>query len=557
MLSLTTLNKRLKAAEDYQKDNLRVEKWKMYLDWQKGKFYEGKEEFGQYQVNIIEGTVDILLPNLHFRRPYLYANPTQEKVYIQYPDGSMEEKDNYETSKLMEKVMNHVIKEIGVEQEVRWAVQDAVCPYGIGVVKVGYSALTSEGQMRKKENPWVKRVSPMDFFTDPFCTDPSINGIYTIHRSIVPYENVKKNELFRKVKLTPRLPDYIKDKITGYDPEVEMIELFEYHDLDSDKIYIFTIDGDKTLYEGENPYGFAPHFCVLKFRHTPDEFYSASDIDPVEDQIVEINKLHTKVINNLYKTGPKVTFETDALNPQQLEKHQKAPDWAFLEVSDINKVRESAPTPVAGEITNMINYLTSVVNTILGITEYQRGGGQAIKRTATEASYIQADSQGRREFRLKLVGEFYVKIAEKLDILIKDFMDEPRMIPIIGPDKVNFLGWDKYEVAGNHTYTYEAGSMTPQIGEVRLQQFLNTLQIIGSSKILAQPFVEETDQRKVIRRLFELFNQDFGSLRRDELEGGNEDLMRQRQALEEERPANAPSIPKGPPTPGELRGPLG
>ncbi len=420
-------------------------------------------------------------------------------------------------AKLMESVINKIISDIKFGNEVRKVIQDTLF-YGFGILKIGYGIETEsrdnieipEGAddtpRIREEGVFAARVSPVDFGFDPAATSIE-DARYVIHRIVKPIDEVKDNPLYKNTDdIKAQVPEDFKRRLANQKEDVQdqFCTLYEYHDLMDDKIFWMTDDSKKFLRDIDNPHEFrGSHFVMLKFAGDSDEFRGISFISMIEDEAVALNETITKMIRHLDIFPGRVIVEEGGMDEDEMQLWQDGEQGSILPVQNgalrEGKVRESGPIPMGGDYFNVSSQLRMLMDNVLGIQDFQRTGITR-RKTATEATFEQADSSVRRDYFLGFVKDFVESSVKKIAGLVQQYYDREREVRIEGDTGIDFMKWTKDDIQGEYDFDIDIQSMK-FMNQSRVQQLINALNVMASHPEL-QPILKGLDTDKLAKEIF-------------------------------------------------------
>lgn len=547
----------IKAGEEwlktgnYSKSGHREEFWKRnkaYLrcDWSDKLLIKDDSDF---HVNIPYSNHRTIGPNLIFHDPYVNVEAKQPEFERDPASGEklmgedglpVMKSDNFAAAKLMEIRLNHEIQQCRVKDVMKRCVGHAKGHYGIGWAKTGYQTRTVSqfnNDRDNKTNYWVDWCDSRDILFDWRATEAR-RMRWVAQRLILP----KKDVLDLGFKIPPdhvsRLPEHIlernKNDGRGYnsgsmdDKPGEFVEFFEYEDLDQKTVDWVLLDGpgEDWFYMADTsvePHPFeGSSFVPLVIDQDDDDLIGITDIQPIEDHVRALNRMRTREVYHMDNYGTGVIAEESAVTKDQKKAYEKTPYGFWLKVKDgfLNKIKIQGTPSMGADHYNTSETFKEEIRTQLGITDYQQGGAN-IQRKATEASIIRSDSAVRIEDARATVGEFGIEIARRLMAMIQEFDTETNFYNVAKDEfdddfvevlkkqygynpKLPFLGISRDQIQGEFDLKLNIEDLIMQPKEVRAAQLQRSLQVVGSSEMLLEKFVEEHDIGKVISDLFEL-----------------------------------------------------
>jgi hypothetical protein len=138
--------------------------------------------------------------------------------------------------------------------------------------------------------------------------------------------------------------------------------------------------------------------------------------------------------------------------------------------------------PVQGtpaEFYNQSDLIISDIDRVSGTSEYQRGGGQNIRRTATEAAMIQDASNARSADKLAGIERVLGEIGQRLIQLMQQFMTGEHVVRIVGMSHPTWVKFDADYIAGEFDFEVEAGSTAPNNESFKQQKAFEMNEVFG------------------------------------------------------------------------------
>lgn len=342
-----------------------------------------------------------------------------------------------------------------------------------------------------EDRPFVERVSPHDIFVDPEATSPE-DMRWIAQRCIKDREEVENNPAYneaarKKVEADGVVVDTMRPKdVSHREKDIQRITVWEYYDLRNGTLSVFAEKGDGFLVDPQpQPYAFGHPFIMLRNYEVPETFYPMGELEAVEDLQQELNKTRTQQMNDRKRYARKYLYDPRAFDAKAVGDLQSQRDGVFVAVNEGIDLKE-AVIPLPQEALDPQFYAASEqieadINTISGVSEYQRGGGeQAIRRTATEASIIQDAANARAANKLAIVEDGIAKVSRRLITLAQQYMTEAQVGRIV--DSNGAPVWFEFEpswLKGEYDFEVEGGSTQPNNEMLRRQQALDMLNALA------------------------------------------------------------------------------
>ena len=117
--------------------------------------------------------------------------------------------------------------------------------------------------------------------------------------------------------------------------------------------------------------------------------------------------------------------------------------------------------------------ISSDIDRVSGVSEYQRGSLPEIRRTATEAAIVQDAANARAADKLATIEGAIAEVAYRLVALAEQFMTGEQVARITTKNGEQvWINYDREYLEGEFDYEVEAGSTQPQNESFRRQMAL-------------------------------------------------------------------------------------
>lgn len=476
----------------YRERYARSKDWERWWRYYRGDYGEGYQGMA---VNMIFAIGRSLVPRVYFRNPRVVVTPLQPGRYLQ--------------AKVLERIDNLVIREIGVKQALKAAALDAFL-FGTGIVKRGYdsefgfnpeqstseggAALTDSGERGEERIeydsnirpgwPWVKRIHPATFVV-PWGTSDLRDAPWCAHMVIRPLEDVKRDPKYSKsaVKdLKPTLvqrPTPYESSKNLYAPQrpATLVQLWEIYDMKTGKIYVIADGHDKFLREDEDvlsDLGF-PFYPII-WNPDHDHFWGISDCVNLEPLQLELNEIRTVARAHRRAALLKFLYKKGAFTEDQLQKLLSG-DIASIGIGiEVDGDLERSVLPFQPHVP--LDFMTAAqearmdIREISGFSRNQLGEfDRSTRRTATEAAIVEQAANIRVDERRDVLADVLADIVRGINDSLFKFWTEEHVAHIVGPDGaaywVRFTGGD---LRGEYTYRIDPDTALPTTGATRRQE---------------------------------------------------------------------------------------
>ena len=513
-----------KKGRDRERD---TQEWQRFLAQYKGTYDVGalSTQMAVVPINLVFAYVQTEIPKLYFRDPYFAVN-AKGTQYIQ-------------RAKVLEVALNYLVQELNMKYEIYKTLLDTIL-IGHGWLKFGYTGtfgktVTAEdvkgkgknkkpldevNEFVKSESLFSSHVSWEDIVFDDCAKDPPYDCHWIAHRIIKPLKSVKNSETYKNTeKLTANYkPD---DKEFSGQKDIELVELWEIWDKDTNSIYVITDGVENFLRNQSNPYEMEGlPFCMLKFNHVPGKPYPLSDIALIEPQIMEKIKLRSMQLNHLKRWNRQAFYAKGTLTEEEMGKYKTGTDGGLIGVDVGDKsIQDVLHVPqyptLQAEIFQIENLIQLDIDTIGGQTQTDRGAPAATRtRTLGEVELLQNSSLTRSSKKQDSLEDFMEEVARKLIQLMKQFQLTPKYARALGEDTATLaqqlkgsgfdgqgLTFTKDDIQGDFDVEAKAGSTIPLSKENRLKVLTQILALGPAMGILPGGKVARAVGKEILRDL--------------------------------------------------------
>lgn len=343
------------------------------------------------------------------------------------------------------------------------------------------------------DDPNVEIVDPFDIYVDPDATLLD-NATYVIHRKTVPLAELKENPNYTNVDEITN-----NDKIKGaanstfaqswlndetrykgdkppQDTHKDLVEVLEYWEKDR---LIVLANRSVVLRDSPNPYSHKQlPFVDLDDYRDPHKYYGQSELSVIDPLQREINSIRNQ----------RRDYDNLALNPviRMVPGTLRNPNSAVMSpgnvwmVSDLGSMDVFQLPQLQGTATQVEQQTAADIKMAVAIDEIGIGllpeGG---RRSATEV--VTATSMAGKRFAIKiaLLEESVKKIGALVFALNQQFLDQERMIQIVGErGATEWVALGPEDIRGQYFIDIETGSMLPKDEIAARQEAVQLLQYI-------------------------------------------------------------------------------
>jgi len=481
--------------------------WQRLINLYRGRQYRGVATGDRLLVNIAFSTINTLAPAVSIGRPKIMVNPRKPE------DG--------DKAVVTESIINYWWQHYGCQPEFQRAVKDYLI-IGHGWVKTGYR-FVEESKLNdiqdtadeaatgnppivgdvestfviREDRPFLERVDPFNMFVDPYATD--MNDIRWIaQRSRRTLKDVKNDERYdysARKDVGPAVSNAYGDYIaTGnYDTTIDADEaqcnIYEYYNIDTGEMCIFSDTGDKFLVKPTKmPYVFGHPYIMLRNYEIPGFFYPMGELEAIEPLQYELNETRTQMMNHRKRFSRKYLFSESAFDDAGRQALASDDDNVLVPVKgneNLQNVVVAMPAYInPQDYYNQSALITNDIDRVSGVSEYQRGAIPETTRTAREASIIAEAGNARVAEKLVSIENSIAACAANLIMLGQQFLTGEQTVRIVGSEAAPvWLTFDKDYISGEFDFTVEAGSTAPKNEAFRRDM---ALQIVSAMQPFAQ-----------------------------------------------------------------------
>ncbi len=514
----------------------RMKSWKKNIDRYANrglsKPTEGELGYDDFvRVNMLYSNIKTKIPALIGQQPDIMAIPKSPEI---------EDRQRL----LTEGVLRHYIHDWRLHKTVQAVVLDTLL-MGHGILKVGYSVRTMENTTRVSrknqelspqekapdgipegskedlqketsvdpsppsiaaEGPVIHRVSPKHLLTHPDASFPLDKGArWVAHRTVHTKLELQYDDRFPKswrrdlkpsevldTKQFPGLPrDF--DPAKAEDPDLQFITLHEIWDRLTREVYVFA-DGNWGLGAGrvfDWPFtgmeGFP--FEILVLNDLPDEAGGLTEIDPIINQLEELDKMRTFQLRHMKKLANRIYTMTENFKSGSREAIRRGTDGTVLIVDaeqargQLELVQTATMSP---DFYRAEEAIKEDLNNVSGVAEFDRGRVAGAK-TATEASIIEGANRLRSDYAQGQVQDFILETLKKSFQIMQQWLPKDLAIKIVGPSVGE--SWETIsaeDIAGEYDLRLVPGSTAPPNREVLRSQALRMYELLAGNPDVIQ-----------------------------------------------------------------------
>ena len=486
--ALTRYQKKIAITKRWRREEEYDDTWRRLIDLYRGRHYEDISDEDRLLINISFSTINVIAPS----------------VAVNYPKIAVNARRPADAPKaiITEAVINYWWKHYKVRPEFRRAVKDFLI-VGHGWLKCGYryveeESISEEGDQSDanvegnevtptivvvEDRPFVERVSPFDVYVDPDATSMQ-DAQWIAHRIRRSLKDIKSDKRYSRAAReninATSWGRYSEDpaKRKVQDTEEGYVEVWEYYDIAKKTMCVFAEGSEQFLVKPiDMPYAFGHPFVMIRNYDIPDYFYHMGDLEAIEPLQRELNATRTQMMNHRKRYSRKYLFKESAFDADGRDALESDYDNVLVPVSgdeNLNNVVVPFPAVVTPpEFYRQSDIIEGDIQTVSGVSEYQRGGVPEIRRTATEAAIVQDAANARAADKLATIEGAIAEVAFRLVALAQQFMTGEQVARVVGKDgEPTWVTFEPDYIAGEFDFDVEAGSTAPVNESFRRQMAL-------------------------------------------------------------------------------------
>lgn len=498
-----------------------------------GRFYPRFGQNWDILLNEIYPIIQSELPSIFFRNPRAFLKP-RNKTYISKKrnpvTGKMEDVvvDSGKSAKTQEAILNYKVSQIGYKKECRKVLLDALL-FTHGVMWHGYKGdfgMTEEQSINiYNDDVFVRRINPLRFIFDPSVTLSTLDEAKWVGRIIdIPLIDLIEDDKFdvdKKLvrgfvgygnnvdtKKSAQLSKNGKDMLSinasrrpmlsfaedGFSRKdtskfVRLYETYmrptkkELRNGERGKIIVFTDEQEKPLRVNNwviKAEGFPAK--ILQFNELNDNQFGLSDMEVWRSISDQKNILTNILIRNSTETAKTwVGLAKQTANEEDVTAVKQGTNSIVVFDSESVKDRMFVASPGSGnaDLNNALSLVQKNLEDKSGVTDLKRGFLQSGEESATSVKIRSAGGGARPAYRQDIMSDFHKESYLYLNQLIKQFVDVPEAVRIVGSLDIEWSdNPSKEELQADVDVEIDAISMLPENPERELQEFNQVLQMM-------------------------------------------------------------------------------
>ena len=454
--------------------------------------FNSVEELGPeaIDVNLVRSNAKIVLAPLTLAEPHIAIKPTKAETNR----GG----DNIYASEVTEIELNYWFRELGIKRVAQkcamdcWSTNHGYAYIGhVEDKEDGYDSTEgvrteNQPQIRHKQ-PFVIRMSPKDVLVPPGFWDlEEAPWVALVFRQPLRHVVQKFEISDEDVKKIPTVDAYsVSDEGVGADrsfgeylksDDARMVRVINIWDKETRKVYVMAQDADTFLEPPKDwPWkveGFP--LAHIRFEDIADEYHGTPTQSFAMPQQKELNAARTSMRKrfNRSKADRFVTDEVDQttvdnINAAEDGSTHRIPTPSGMRVSDMMHTDPGLPFDTVSLAYGQ--QVQADLIGIMGVSNEQRGSGDPNVDSATASANIARSVQVREGERGDAVRSFYLTIAKKLWMVLKQFPDVSRSRMIAGERPGQFVpvSYSLKDLHGEFEFDMDFSAMMQDIPATR------------------------------------------------------------------------------------------
>ena len=406
-------------------------------------------------------------------------------------------------SEVVNKLLTYQWSRLGMRTIMYDYIKDSLM-YSKGIIKVGWKFKTKVTTIEEPvvdendkitfktvtksevehDDPRVEVCDPFDIYIDPDSMSLK-EASFVIHRKTIPLEELKNNPNYKN---TEKIEDTSFDKTNSLylnrnnttpnqDKYKELVEVLEYWEPDR---LIVVANKKVVLRDSPNPYNHKKlPFVELDDYRDPHKLYGQSELSVIDPLQREINAIRNQ----------RRDYDNLALNPviRMVPGTLRNPNSAVMSpgnvwmVSDLQSMDVFTLPQLQGTARDIEQQTAQDIKMSVAIDEIGIGllPDNPQRRSATEVVTAQSMAGKRFAIKIALLEEAVKEIGQQIFALNQQFLDQERVIQIVGEEKAQeWIKLSPEDIRGDYFIDIETGSMLPKDEIAQRQEAIQLLQYI-------------------------------------------------------------------------------
>ena len=483
----------------YEPQMTKWERYKRYYmndHWFDNQYY-GPETEDRITVNQTFAMIKVMLNSTYSKNPYVHVEPAFNDDQSMFAAQVIEPHINRMWSQ--DQRMKRMMRRVALDAIIR----------GKGFIRSGYS-IEQLGDTVFRDSIITERVSPLHFWHDPE-SESVYDAYYTIRRVVMPFIDLKK--LYPKRDLPPASryelrPQENQAAVVDFgtqwnenpelDDEMARAVIYEIHDHLNRRIYVIAEGYDKFLSNREDPYQIGGSLIdELCFNEIPETPFAISDVEIMEGQQLELNRLRTMMLQHVRRFQRKYVTEENNFTEDQKKDLESSEDGVVVECKDPGAIIPLKDAPLSGDVHNYEARIMSDITQSSGINPWMKGDAMGPRKSAFEAQQMAGGQSLRATEKPSIMEDFASRVAEKQIRIMQQFMDSPIIdnVPFnplgIPLDAGGLKAFSKEDIQGEFKISVKQGSTQLPNQDVERQLALQLYQAgMGQDPVLGGWFMK-------------------------------------------------------------------
>ncbi len=408
-------------------------------------------------------TVNVSFATIQTIKPYITGN--EPRFYLE-PFSS----DATRTAAALQEVfLNRLWRHppVGAQDAMKQAVFEFLT-YGDGFVKATYTidpVMVSLGEEDDKANIHVDKISIWDIWIDQYASTLAearwvAHRIWSTKRQVLEEDRYTVPKDFVFADRQSESNDEGRRDRTNLDlaDGDEWVELIEYYDIIDRRLITFPRSaGDTDL-----PWQVVDEVTIpivqLPNYELPDSPWHMGDLEQIKDLQDELNKTRSELMTHRRRNVAKLVIRKGVMGTTAKDALRSPIVHEVVEIDSaepLDSIFQAVQLPpISADNYAASQEIKDDIREITGITEYQRGIGSQVSRTATEASIMDASANVKLTSKLTVVENAARQLGVVILGIARDVFPETRF-----EEWALFIGGDEAKRLNRMALSDQAASL--------------------------------------------------------------------------------------------------
>ncbi len=458
-------------------------KWALDSSWDTWRsYYRGRWKPGVMPVNLFFSMLRSIVPRIYFRNPSVSIVPSMPGFEVMA------------FAKVLERVDNKMMREMGMKNELKRIVQDTFL-FGTGWGKLGFGAfnqptpefgdtgqpISNKGERVEYRDkvyqnmPWFARTHTGSVIV-PDGLQVYEDTRWVAHWLKRPVEDVKADPRFKNTNGLGS-SGLRATSLGSVASGIEMADLVEIRDKKLGVVMVIAPYSDKDgqlLFFGEDEFLNRGAFPMRPAVFNPDDevFWGIPDSVIIEPYQLEINEIRTQMMHHRRLSLIKMLHKKGTIHENEMAKMTSEEVLASVEVDgELDDIKLVQAANIPNDILIAARELKEDFREAVGFSRNQFGEYKPGSRdvTATEASIVQQASEIRIDERRDVMADVIVDTIEGMHQIIFNHWGGEQIVDVIGPGGEQV--WVKFTGTmlgkGQYTVKIDPDSSVPETKQSR------------------------------------------------------------------------------------------